>query len=105
LNVDLNAQNSLLLRAASKFGFDTAIKDQPLSLYAKLGWANELNAKQKYNLNQNQERINFGGHWVEYSLGASLILNKTNAMFIEVGSNQGNRFDTYNANLGYKLYF
>lgn len=105
LNVDFNTQNTVLFRASNKFGFDTRIKNQPISLYAKLGYAHEFDAKQKYSLNNSAEKINFGGHWIEYGLGASTLFNKTNTVFFEATSNQGNRFDSYSANLGYKFFF
>ncbi len=105
LDVDFKVQNSFLLNTASKFGYDIAVKEQPVSLYAKLGYTHEFDAKQKFSLNDSPEKINLGGNWITYSLGASTLINKTNVIFAEATANQGNRFDYYSANLGYKFFF
>jgi outer membrane autotransporter protein len=105
LRVELERQDSLITRIGSKFGFNSMVNNNLLNLYAKLSFSHEFKGEQKYRLNGSRGKIDFDGSWLEYGVGANLMLKKQHTMFLEVSGNSGKQFDKYDYNIGYRYLF
>jgi len=105
LSVDLDSHKSTMLRLGSQFGYQGEILATPINFYATLAYVREFDGKQNYRLNGHQERIDLGGNWFEYGVGADIEFNEQNMLFFDIRGKHGNKFDHYTLNLGYKYRF
>lgn len=105
LTVGVGNQRSVLARLGTEFGYEFKEVANPTTLYAKLGYLKEFSGNATYTLNTSQESHSFKGHWWQFGLGVTTQIKQHHNVYFDLESNQGNRFDQRQINLGYRYQF
>lgn len=105
LQVKLNGYDSTLARAGAALGYQINNAETPVDIYLKTGYVKEFAGNTSYKLNQNKEKYNFRGGWVDSALGINAQFNKRHNIYGEISYSNGDRFDKQQINLGYRYQF
>lgn len=105
LKVKLDSYDSLLGRGSLIAGYQVKQGDNPIDVYVKSGYVREFKGNTAYYLNNNKEKHNFKGGWVDSAVGVTAQFNKHHNVYAEISYANGNRFDKQQANIGYRFKF
>lgn len=105
LTISVDDQDSVLGRAGVELGYDFKQGASLTTLYAKTSYVKEFSGSTQYVLNTSQEPHSFKGHWWQFGLGVNTQIKQQHNVYFDLESNQGNRFDQRQVNLGYRYTF
>ena len=104
LEVKFDKQNTVIAKAGANIGYRLG-DENPLDVYAKLDYNHEFDGKQKYKLNGSPEKLKFNGGWVTVGVGVNKTVKGNHNVFLEAEASNGNKFDSYSGNVGYRYRF
>ena len=105
LRIRLGSYESMIGRVGTLFGYETAVGNSKVDVYLKTGLVREFDGNTAYRLNGSREAHGFKGNWWNNGLGVSASINDAHALYVEVDSSTGNRFDQRQVNGGYRFSF
>lgn len=105
LNIRLDAYNSNMGRYGFSLGYEMSDGKTEYNVYWKTAFMREYSGRGHYYLNGEKENHFFRGNWWNNGLGINARINQRHDFYLEVDTNRGHNFDTFNVNGGYRFIF
>ncbi|WP_434778109.1 autotransporter outer membrane beta-barrel domain-containing protein [Neisseria sp. Ec49-e6-T10] len=106
LKADFDSYDSTLFRGSVIVGYDMNQLNNPISVYFKTGYVQELSADVSAKVNHiNVSHYSFKNGWWDNGLGVTARFNKQHNLFAEIDYAMGSKFDKKQLNIGYRYEF
>ncbi|VEJ55613.1 P.93 [Pragia fontium] len=105
LKIDLGSYKSIIGRASAVVGYELPQGNHSLNIYLKTGYLREFSGDTDYQLNGSPESHSFKGGWWNNGVGVSAQMNKQHALYLDLDTSTGNKFNQRQMNGGYRFSF